>query len=234
MLPHKLPAHLWTVQLGAAWQPVLEDRPPYGVGDWKRGPVTSPPVVSSFPVSSGLPRWLSGRESACQCRRHRRLGFDPWVGKIPLSREGQSTPIFLPEKSHGQRSLVGYSYKRVEHDWETEHAHANTWSLGVKRCSECWLSCPCNLLSHHRPLSARHLTTGTVWQQEQPLLLASLAPGSSLPILLLPEIPKQSLKGPPRTVGLWGWWDTCAIACFPGMVLNLNSDIFRLPWWLKR
>ena len=32
-----------------------------------------------------------------------------WVGKIPRSREWQSTPVFLPEESHGQRSLVGYS-----------------------------------------------------------------------------------------------------------------------------
>ena len=31
----------------------------------------------------GLPRWCSGKESACQCRRLRRPGFDPWVGKIP-------------------------------------------------------------------------------------------------------------------------------------------------------
>ena len=31
--------------------------------------------------SCGLPRWLSGKESTCQCRRP---GFDPWVGKIPL------------------------------------------------------------------------------------------------------------------------------------------------------
>ena len=34
---------------------------------------------------------------------------NPWVGKIPLSREWQPTPVFLPGKSHGQRSLVGYS-----------------------------------------------------------------------------------------------------------------------------
>ena len=34
----------------------------------------------------GLPRWLSGKESACQCRSRRRLGFDPWVGKIPWRR----------------------------------------------------------------------------------------------------------------------------------------------------
>ena len=33
---------------------------------------------------------------------HRRPGFDLWVGKIPWGRE-------WPGKSHGQRSLVGYS-----------------------------------------------------------------------------------------------------------------------------
>jgi len=32
----------------------------------------------------GLPRWPSGKESTCQCRR---LGFDPWPGKIPLREE---------------------------------------------------------------------------------------------------------------------------------------------------
>ena len=35
----------------------------------------------------GLPRWLSGKDSACQCRSHRRHGFDPWVGKILLEEE---------------------------------------------------------------------------------------------------------------------------------------------------
>ena len=32
----------------------------------------------------GLPWWLNGQESTCQCRRH---GLDPWVGKIPLEKE---------------------------------------------------------------------------------------------------------------------------------------------------
>ena len=36
-------------------------------------------------------------------------GFDPWVRKIPWKREWLPTPKFLPGKSHGQRSLVGYS-----------------------------------------------------------------------------------------------------------------------------
>ena len=41
-----------------------------------------------------------------QCGRPR---FDPWVGEIPWRRKWQSTPVLLPGKSHGQRSLVGYS-----------------------------------------------------------------------------------------------------------------------------
>ena len=51
----------------------------------------------------------SDKQHACQCRSHNRLGFDPWVGKIPWSRKWQPTPIFLPGRSHEQRSLVGYS-----------------------------------------------------------------------------------------------------------------------------
>jgi len=46
---------------------------------------------------------------ACQCRRHKRHGFDPWVGKISWRRARQPTPVFLPGESHGQRSLVGHS-----------------------------------------------------------------------------------------------------------------------------
>ena len=34
--------------------------------------------------------------------------FDPWVGKIPWRRKWQSTPVLLPGKSHGWKSLVGY------------------------------------------------------------------------------------------------------------------------------
>ena len=46
------------------------------------------------------------QESACQ---HRRLRFDPLVRKISWKRKWPPTPVFLPGKSHGQRSRVGYS-----------------------------------------------------------------------------------------------------------------------------
>ena len=58
------------------------------------------------PHSTGFPSDLSGKESACQCRR---LGFDLWVRKIPWGRKWQPIPVFLPGKFYRQRSLVGCS-----------------------------------------------------------------------------------------------------------------------------
>ena len=62
-------------------------------------------VEDNSVASIGLPWCLSSKESTCQCRRH---GFDHWVGKIPQRRKWQPTPVFLPGKSHGQRSLGGF------------------------------------------------------------------------------------------------------------------------------
>jgi len=56
-------------------------------------------------MDRGFPGGTGGKESACQCRRCKRLGFDPWVGKISWSRKWQPTPVFLSGKSHGQRIL---------------------------------------------------------------------------------------------------------------------------------
>ena len=47
-------------------------------------------------------------------QKHRKLRFNPWVGKIPQKRKWQPTPVFLPEKSHVQKSLVGYSRKSLK------------------------------------------------------------------------------------------------------------------------
>ena len=64
-----------------------------------------------------LPWWLSGKESSCQCRKFKRLGFNPWVGKIPWKRKWPPIPVFLPGRPHGQRNLVGYSpWGRKESD----------------------------------------------------------------------------------------------------------------------
>ena len=80
-------------------------------------------------LACGLPWWLSGKESTCQCKR---LRFSPWIQKILQRRKWQPTPVFLPGKSHGERSLEGYrpwSHKRVGHDLETKQQHL------LHRCS---------------------------------------------------------------------------------------------------
>ena len=75
----------------------------------------APAFCSDFPGISiasspdGFPRWLSVKEAACQCRRHRRCGFSPWVGKIPWKRKWQPTPVFLLGRLHGQRGPEGCS-----------------------------------------------------------------------------------------------------------------------------
>ena len=57
----------------------------------------------------GFPAGTSGKETAWQCRRHKRCRFKPWAGKTPWRRAWQSTPVFWPGEFQGQGSLVGYS-----------------------------------------------------------------------------------------------------------------------------
>ena len=63
--------------------------------------------------------------TCCQCRRHRRCGINPWVGKIPWRKEWQPTPVLLPEKCHVQRRLASYIQSMrlqiIGHDWADRH-----------------------------------------------------------------------------------------------------------------
>ena len=69
-----------------------------------------PMEASLHPVWPRIAKLFIQVQRIClQCRRQRRHGFDPWVGKIPWRRAWQPTPVFLPGESHGQRSLAGYA-----------------------------------------------------------------------------------------------------------------------------
>ena len=93
-------------------------------------------IIFSFSCEPLIERLVPGggssKEPACQCRRHRRCGFDPGVGKILWRRAWQPTPVFLPGESHRQRSLVGCSpWGRNESD-TTERLstqHTFKWSF---------------------------------------------------------------------------------------------------------
>ena len=91
----------------------------------------------------GLPTWLCGKETAFQCRRCCRCRINPWIGKIPWRRKWQPTPVFLPGKSHGQRSLAGYSpwgHKRFWHGLVTKQQHSKDtlplWSATITEITD--------------------------------------------------------------------------------------------------
>ena len=97
---------------------------------------------SVAPFSLGLPRWCIGKESDCQSRRRRRLRFDSWLRKIPGRRAAwQPTPVFLPGKSHGKRSLVVYSPWDCKESDMTECAHSCTVKVEkviIPASWDCW------------------------------------------------------------------------------------------------
>ena len=68
----------------------------------------------------GLPKWLCGKESSCHSKSLRRHRFNPWMRKISWRKKRQPIQIFLPGKSHGQRSWAGYSPKGCNESSKTE------------------------------------------------------------------------------------------------------------------
>ena len=52
-----------------------------------------------------FPGGASGKQSACQCRRLKRSGFSPWVGKIPWRKKWQPTLVFCLQKFMGRGAL---------------------------------------------------------------------------------------------------------------------------------
>ena len=91
----------------------------------RRGHFLEREAVKASPVAQLL------KKSACQSRRLKRCGFDPWVGKIPWSRKWQ--PVFLPGKLHGQRSLVGCSsWDHKESDMTERLSMHACWVTQVK------------------------------------------------------------------------------------------------------
>ena len=89
-----------------------------------------PQIPQTSRENLGFPGGATGKEPACRCRRHKRHGFDPWVGSIPRRRAWQPTPVFLPGESYRQEPgrLQSMGSHRVRHDWSNlacKHAREN-------------------------------------------------------------------------------------------------------------
>ena len=81
----------------------------------------------------GFPGGASGKESASRCREFKRHGFYPSVTKIPCRRKWHPTPILLPGKFHGQRSLVDYRPYSVPESqtWLSNREHTQKSQTGT-------------------------------------------------------------------------------------------------------
>ena len=83
-----------------------------------------------------LPRWLNGKESACQYRSQKRREFSPWVWKVSWRRKWKPNPVFVPGKSHWQRSQVDYSPQDLKEQARLSththtHTHTHTTELNI-------------------------------------------------------------------------------------------------------
>ena len=128
--------------------------------------------------------WLNGKESACQHRRFKKMRVGSLGLEIPWRRKWKPTPALLPGKSHGQRSLEGYSpWGRKESD-TTEHAHTD-----AKAQVKCYLSISTQVLKVHNSLSwqlnLRNQSCFLITQRKQQQLALSQSTSPSCRILNL-------------------------------------------------
>ena len=103
-------------------------------------------------IELSFPGGSDSRQICLQCRRPR---FHPWVRKIPWRREWLPTPVFLPEKFQGQRSLAGYSSCSRKESDTTEQPTLSLWLLLLllSRFSHVWLCATPETAAHQAPPS---------------------------------------------------------------------------------
>ena len=133
-------------------------------------------------------------------------GFDPWVGKIPWRRERQPTPVPLPGKSHGQKSLVEYSPRGPKESNMTEWFHftyssrkkfqqvrMSLWNLAQWSAWCFWFSC-----------FKLYKFPPTHWLFSSEFFKFSTVNFSS----------RASYKYIASSLGnFWGWW-VCLLSCY--------------------
>ena len=193
--------------------------------------------------TQNLPGCTSGKEFTRQCRRHRKQGFDPRVGKIPWRRKQQPSPVFfLPVEFHRQRSLAGYCPRGHKESDTTEHTHSSSSTAASHWLPEggCCCAWPTGLPWH----LCRHLPgSGHVPPLHTCSLLLS-SPSSSLPsgsgcqpsgsLLAQKDFSRKishppSLGSPCSSGWRWGEGGVCFLTS-PAYVFLLKELAAWAPW----
>ena len=94
-----------------------------------------PEILQRFPVALRINTGFPGAsDSKASAYNGGDPGFNPWVGKISWRKKWQLTPVFLPAKSHGQRSLMGYSPWGCKESNMTENLYMNIYTCLIHNC----------------------------------------------------------------------------------------------------
>ena len=106
-------------------------------------------VIKSLSPSllSGLPWWFSGKESACQCRRHR---FNPWSEKIPHAMEQFSPCATITEPGHRN-----WDHTLQLPELESPTVHARWWAAHALQ----WGAAPGLTATREKPAPQRRPNT---------------------------------------------------------------------------
>ena len=142
------------------------------------------------------------------CRRHKRHGFDPWVGKIPWSRKWQPALVFLSGKFQRQRCLTGYSPQGCKEKDVTKHTHTHTQLyLYLCVCVSHSVMSICDLMDCSLPGSSVHgfsmqeYQSGSPFPSPEALPHPGIEPGS--PALQIDSLLTEPL-GKPQTSPIMG------------------------------
>ena len=201
-----------------------------------------------------LPRWCSGKEFACQCRRLKRHRFNPWVGEISWRRtwqalgKGMTTPpekgmatfsrilawgILWTEEPGGLQSMGS---QRVRYDWESTHAcdrntvisgewvKLKTWHFILEPAKSTKAVEQCNRTPHWRQRWLQWETKGSVTERRWP---------GQYQAVLVSELARTSQAGR----GEWlGPHPAAAICSFPHRLclLPLLRQLNFCYWYLKQ
>ena len=107
--------------------------------------------------TQGFPGPASGKEPACQCRRLKRKGFGPWVGKMPWRRAWQPTPVFLPGESMGREAWRATVHRVAKSRTRLKRLSKHGRHMFV------WVVCTHRHVDAHAPLFSTSVTPDEVF-----------------------------------------------------------------------
>ena len=100
-----------------------------------------PLIWQSLKDHKTFPGGATGKELACQSRRHKRCGFHPWVQKLPWRRKWQPPAVFLEKEMATYSSILAWRIPWTEepgrlHSMGSQQSDTTEWHSTQHSCLE--------------------------------------------------------------------------------------------------